>query len=79
MIVPGETHPSKRPYNSPPNSTMPITDMAQMATYVYDYYISKVQAMKSAFYVSIESHCSQAVSLSWSLLIEITAVFIPNF
>lgn len=48
-----ETYPSTRSVNQPPaNPPMEVQDMPQMAQYVYDYYIQKVQAMKAAFYVS---------------------------
>lgn len=53
QLIPSETFPTSRPHSSPPvQPVLPVQDMAQMATFVYDFYIQKVQAMKSAFYVS---------------------------
>ncbi|KAG8332686.1 hypothetical protein J6590_017911 [Homalodisca vitripennis] len=49
-LCPGETYPTQRLNSATPPSTMAVQDMAQMATYVYDYYITKVHAMKTAFY-----------------------------
>lgn len=51
QLIPSETFPTSRPHNSPPvQPVLSVQDMAQMATFVYDFYIQKVQAMKSAFY-----------------------------
>lgn len=48
-----ETYPCTRPVDQAPSSPpMEVQDMPQMAQFVYDYYIEKVQAMKNAFYVS---------------------------
>ncbi|XP_034238562.1 RNA helicase aquarius isoform X1 [Thrips palmi] len=46
-----ETYPCTRPVDqAPANPPMEVQDMPQMAQFVYDYYIEKVQAMKNAFY-----------------------------
>lgn len=46
-----ESYPSQRPVDkTPDNPPMEVQDMPQMAQFVYDFYIEKVQAMKSAFY-----------------------------
>jgi intron-binding protein aquarius len=52
-IIPQETFPTQRPNNSAPQGVpQEVDDMPQMAAFVYEFYIQKVQAMKSAFYVS---------------------------
>jgi intron-binding protein aquarius len=52
-IVPQETFPTQRLNNAVPQGTpLEVEDMPQMAAFVYEFYIQKVQAMKSAFYVS---------------------------
>jgi len=52
-IVLQETFPTQRLNNSAPQGApQEVEDMPQMAAFVYDFYIQKVQAMKSAFYVS---------------------------
>lgn len=52
-IIPQETFPTKRPNNCvPQGAPQEVGDMPQMAAFVYEFYIQKVQAMKSAFYVS---------------------------
>nr|CAD7589608.1 unnamed protein product [Timema genevievae] len=48
---PQESYPTQRLKESPPAGKPQIVDdMAQMAAFVYDFYIQKVHAMKSAFY-----------------------------
>nr|CAD7575589.1 unnamed protein product [Timema californicum] len=48
---PQESYPTQRLKDSPPAGKPQIVDdMAQMAAFVYDFYIQKVHAMKSAFY-----------------------------
>ncbi|XP_063231396.1 RNA helicase aquarius [Bacillus rossius redtenbacheri] len=50
-IAPQETYPTQRLYTmTPAGEPLVVADMAQMAAFVYDFYIQKVQAMKSAFY-----------------------------
>jgi intron-binding protein aquarius len=52
-IIPQETFPTQRPNNcAPQGAPQEVGDMPQMAAFVYEFYIQKVQAMKSAFYVS---------------------------
>jgi intron-binding protein aquarius len=52
-IVPHEAYPTQRLNNSvPQGAPQEVEDMPQMAAFVYEFYIQKVQAMKSAFYVS---------------------------
>jgi hypothetical protein len=52
-IIPQETFPTQRPNCAPQGVTaQEVGDMPQMAAFVYEFYIQKVQAMKSAFYVS---------------------------
>jgi intron-binding protein aquarius len=52
-IIPQETFPTQRPNNCAPQGVaQEVGDMPQMAAFVYEFYIQKVQAMKSAFYVS---------------------------
>lgn len=52
-LCPAETYPATRLNNATPGQPpLPVHDMAQMAAFVYDFYIQKVQAMKTAFYVS---------------------------
>jgi hypothetical protein len=52
-IIPQETFPTQRPNCSPQGvAAQEVGDMPQMAAFVYEFYIQKVQAMKSAFYVS---------------------------
>ncbi|XP_049959812.1 RNA helicase aquarius [Schistocerca serialis cubense] len=50
-LAPHETYPTQRSNDQPPSGTpVEMADMAQMATFVYDFYIQKVHALKSAFY-----------------------------
>jgi len=50
-IIPQETFPTQRPNNCAPQGVaQEVGDMPQMAAFVYEFYIQKVQAMKSAFY-----------------------------
>jgi intron-binding protein aquarius len=52
-IVPQETFPAQRlNISAPQKAAQEVEDMPQMAAFVYEFYIQKVQAMKSAFYVS---------------------------
>jgi intron-binding protein aquarius len=52
-IVPQETFPAQRLSTSvPQGAPQEVEDMPQIAAFVYEFYIQKVQAMKSAFYVS---------------------------
>jgi intron-binding protein aquarius len=52
-IVPREAYPPQRLNNcAPQKAPQEVEDMPQMAAFVYEFYIQKVQAMKSAFYVS---------------------------
>lgn len=54
LLAPHETYPTQRLNSCPPQGNpMEMEDMPKMATFVYDYYIKKVQAMKTAFYVGI--------------------------
>ncbi|XP_023721856.1 RNA helicase aquarius [Cryptotermes secundus] len=50
-IVPHEAFPAQRLNNcAPQGAPQEVEDMPQMAAFVYEFYIQKVQAMKSAFY-----------------------------
>ncbi|XP_069675214.1 RNA helicase aquarius [Periplaneta americana] len=50
-IIPQEAFPTKRVNNAVPQGVpQEVEDMPQMAAFVYEFYIQKVQAMKSAFY-----------------------------
>lgn len=62
-----EIYPSTRPVDqSPAEPPLEVQDMPQMAQFVYDYYIQRVQAMKSAFYVcSFSFHCIFIVFFSY--------------
>lgn len=51
-IAPHETYPTNRDNCAPPAASVEMSDMPQMAAFVYDFYIQKVEAMKSAYYVS---------------------------
>ena len=51
-IIPQEAFPTQRLNSSqPPGLPQEVEDMPQMAAFVYEFYIQKVQAMKTAFYV----------------------------
>lgn len=52
QIAPHETYPSERSNNVPPVASMEMLDMPQMATFVYDFYMQRVEAMKIAFEVT---------------------------
>lgn len=48
-----ELYPTKRRISDHPNSKpMVVQDMATMANFVYNYYMEKVKALKSAYDVS---------------------------
>ncbi|XP_066993686.1 RNA helicase aquarius isoform X2 [Anabrus simplex] len=50
-LAPHESYPCQRSNNThPQGAPHEVEDMPQMAAFVYDFYIQKVQAMKSAFY-----------------------------
>lgn len=50
-IAPHEIYPTERCNNVPPAGSIEILDMPQMATFVYDFYMERIQAMKIAFEV----------------------------
>ena len=52
QIAPHEVYPGERSNNDPPVAMMEMIDMPQMATFVYDFYMQKLEAMKIAFEVS---------------------------
>lgn len=52
QIAPHETYPCTRDNNTPPLAPMDIEDMPQMAGFVYDFYIKKVEAYKAEYEVS---------------------------
>ncbi|KAK6621554.1 hypothetical protein RUM44_001361 [Polyplax serrata] len=49
QIAPHETYPGERSNTAPPAASMEMTDMPQMATFVYEFYMQRVEAMKLAF------------------------------
>lgn len=49
QIAPHETYPCTRDNITPPIHNMEIEDMPQMAAFVYEFYIKKVEALKAEF------------------------------
>lgn len=49
QIAPHETYPCTRENSTPPIHSMEIEDMPQMAAFVYEFYIKKVEALKAEF------------------------------
>jgi len=64
-LAPQETYPGTRPADQQPEGSAQLSeDMPQMAAFVYDFYIHKVQAIKSAmqvfnFFYLIRKYLSQ--------------------
>ena len=54
-LAPQETYPGTRPIDQQPEGSAQLAeDMPQMAAFVYDFYVHKVQAIKSAMQVNVK-------------------------
>jgi hypothetical protein len=54
-LAPQETYPGTRPIDQQPEGSAQLAeDMPQMAAFVYDFYVHKVQALKSAMQVNVK-------------------------